>query len=120
MTEYESFPVWYFEDAMCNIMSLSLISKKYFVKFDSYDRGGVFKIHANHYVIEFLKHGKGLYCLDLAPIHESDGLCNTVNEQTFMIETIHQNYEGFTKKEIDKLMLFATFRGCWEPKSSRL
>ena len=42
MADYESFPVWYHKEAIFNMMSLSAVSKKYKVTFDSSDRGGVF------------------------------------------------------------------------------
>ena len=69
MEDYESFPLWYHEEAICNIILLCGKQKK--VTFDGSDRGGVFKVHTEHGPTKFVRHAKGLYDLNAKNNHST-------------------------------------------------
>ena len=56
----EAGKVWYSEKAITNILSLSMITKKFRVTFDSQE-GGTFILHRSEGNMSFKKHRDGLY-----------------------------------------------------------
>ena len=102
----------YDEDAIYNIMSLDVTSQKFWVTFDSNDRGGVFKVHNPRELVEFQKEQNGLYCLDTVVVKMMKDDTDSELEHNFMIEIICHNYEGYITKEIERAYMFCNSKGC--------
>ena len=66
--DYEFFKVWYYDNAICNVMSLDVMNQKYWVTFDSNDMGGVFKVHTPRGLVEFQKAQNGFCCIDVVMV----------------------------------------------------
>ena len=53
--------VWFHLKGIANIMSLKTLRNRHHVTYDSKDRGGVFKVHTDQGVVEFMPHQSGLH-----------------------------------------------------------
>ena len=93
--DFGDIKVYYDADGIANVLSLKDIGKRHMVTYNSFDRGGVFIVHTPTGVIEFAPTEKGLHVLDLTKVSHADVAAMLVN-------TIADNYEGFTKREVVK------------------
>ena len=76
------------------------------VTYDSKNRDGVFKVHTNQEVVEFIAHESGLHYLDLK---------NNEDAGVTLVTMIRENFEGYTKKQFDggiKAHCFQAMLGC--------
>ena len=87
--------VYYDEDGIANVLSLKAIAARHLVTYNSRDRGGVFIVHTPTGIIEFAPTEAGLHVLDLNTVPHTDVAAMLVN-------TVADNYEGFTKREVVK------------------
>ena len=87
--------VYYDEDGIANVLSLKSIAARHLVTYNSRDRGGVFIVHTPDGVLEFAPTPAGLHVLDLTKVPHTDVAAMLVN-------TVADNYEGYTKREVVK------------------
>jgi len=64
------------------------------VTYDSWDRDGVFQVHTPGGVVEFKSSPRGLPYLDLTDENSK--------ADYMLVNTVRENFEGFTKHEIEK------------------
>jgi hypothetical protein len=81
--------VWCSKDVIANILSLSNVKEKYPVKYDS-EGGNNFTVVKHDNDVVFEQSPAGLYYHD------------TGNRAFVMVNTIKENCEGFTRREVDK------------------
>ena len=84
--------VWYHTRGIANILSLKTMKKWHHVSYDSKDRDGVFKVFTKKGVVKFIPHESRLHYLDLEDQHES---------RVALVTTIRENFEGYTKYEVE-------------------
>ena len=89
---FRNFSVWYNPHGTTNILSLKTVTNHNLVTYKSNDRGGVFTIHTPKRNIKFIQHPCGLHYLDLT---------KTPFLHILMVMTMKENYEGYTKNQID-------------------
>ena len=81
---------------------------RYPVQYLPDNNGGSFVVMTKIGELKFLPHPNGLYCLDIeGMIKMNQSYSGKTNGRdspkiAFMVETVHRNYEGFTKKEVEK------------------
>ena len=81
--------VWFDERAITNVLSLKNVHKKFRVTYDGEDGSSVFTIHKpNKQIIDFIMHHDGLH-------YHHTGNC-----QLSMVNTMKQNEEGYSKRQI--------------------
>ncbi len=81
--------------SIANVLSLCTIKQKYRVMYDSKDgAGGTFIVHTKHGPVKFHPSEKGLHYHNTAD-EESNFNCMLVN-------TVRDNFEGYTKHDIAK------------------
>ncbi len=91
------------KDGITNVLSLFLHSKKHHITYDSHDCRGVFKVHTSGGLVEFKPTSHGLHALDL---HDNPNAAHILvtstypNEAHLHVNTVRENYEGFTPKQI--------------------
>jgi hypothetical protein len=104
MADLGSTPVYLNESGIANVLSLNELGKKHRILYDSWDRGGVFRVHSPMGVVEFAPTDKGLHALDLdADPHSATMLINMVsNPSGSPIATIRGNYKGYMKHDVAK------------------
>jgi hypothetical protein len=57
--------IYFDSNGIPNVLSLYRLAKKYHIKYDSKDQGGVFQVFTKRGVVEFKPTGKGLHVLNL-------------------------------------------------------
>jgi hypothetical protein len=80
--------------SIANVLSLHSIKQKHQVTYDSWDQDGVFQVHTPGGVVEFKSSPRGLHYLNLA---DEDSKI-----EYMLVNTVRENFEGFTKHEIEK------------------
>jgi len=102
--DFGDTPVYFDSRGIANVLSLYLLGQKFKVTYDSEDRGGVFKVFTKAGVVEFKPTKKGLHALDITDNPEAAYLL--VNDADIAydspVRTVRNNYEGFTKKQIQQ------------------
>ena len=92
--ELGSMTVKHNPHSIANVLSLHSIKQKHRVTYDSWDRDGVFQVHTTGGVVEFKPSPRGLHYLDRA---DEDSKI-----EYMLVNTVRENFEGFTKHEIEK------------------
>jgi hypothetical protein len=64
------------------------------VTYDSWDRGGVFQVHTQDGIAEFKPCERGLHYHDVSDDESNIGL--------MLVNTVRGNFEGYTRKEIER------------------
>ena len=80
---------WHLPDSIANILSQSELERHYRVTYDSWE--GYYVVHTEHGPIKFHKDENGLPFIELDDSEDSAAV--------LFVQTVHQKYEGFTKKE---------------------
>ncbi len=100
--DYGTMNVWYILDGIASIFSMNELEKKYLVTYDSWE--GYYVVHTANGEVRFHKDENGLPYIDLGESSEDavamlvqTGLDNAAHA---FVQTVRQNYEGYTKKEI--------------------
>ena len=88
-----SIEMWANPFEITNVVSIKLLIEKYLVIFDSINCVGVFKVETTNGTVEVLLHNNRLYYLDLA---------HGDNAEVMFITMVGKNYEGFSKKQVEK------------------
>ncbi len=100
--DYGTMNVWYIPDGIANIFSMNQLEKKYCITYDSWQ--GYYVVHTANGEVQFHKDKNGLPYIDLGELSEDAAamLVQTGSEDAAhaFIQTVRQNYEGYTKKEI--------------------
>ena len=89
---FGSTPVWYHPNGGNNILFLKNWNNKFHVRYDSKVNGRVFQVNTPGGTVEFKPQKKWLLYLDMNPIDKS---------AITLVTTVWDNFEGFTKKEIE-------------------
>ena len=120
VADFGSNEVYVNKDGIANVLSLFLLGKKHHITYDSHNHGGVFKVHTSEGLIEFKPTSKGLHALNLRAQPEaahllvtSSHISSTTSDNTpppmppapennhlHVVKTVRENYEGFTKKQV--------------------
>ena len=105
--DFGDTPVYFDSRGVANVLSLYQLGQKFKVTYDSTDRGGVFKVFTKAGVIEFTPTVKGLHAINLR--ENPDAAYLLVNDADLAfnspVQTIRRNYEGFTKKQVQRATL---------------
>jgi hypothetical protein len=104
--DFGDTPVYFDSCGVANVLSFYHPSQKFWVTYDSLDRGGVFQVHTTQGVVEFKPTSKGLHALNLKDnpegaymlVNDAD-LAFTLSHQT-PITTVRNNYKSYTKRQI--------------------
>ena len=100
--DYGSMNVWYIPDGIANIFSMNELEKKYRITYDSWE--GYYVVHTANGEVQFHKVKNGLPYIDMGELSEDAAamLVQTGSEDAAhaFVQTVRQNYEGYTKKEI--------------------
>ena len=122
VADFGTNEVYVNQDGIANVLSLFLLGKKHHITYDSHDRGGVFKVHTSQGIMEFKPTSKGLHALNLKDNPEAAHLLVTSShvsssatddssppvrlppsaDQLHVVTTVRDNYEGFTKKQVQR------------------
>jgi hypothetical protein len=105
MGKYGSINAWYIPEGIANIFSVHELEKKHRIAYDSWQ--GYYKVHMPSKPVRFYKDEQGLPYIDLlgreaavmllemaVAIESKDGHMN--------VQTVRENYEGYTKREVLK------------------
>jgi hypothetical protein len=106
--KYRGLNVWYIPDGIANIFSVHELQKMYCITYDSWDE--YYEVHMPKGPVQFYKDELGLPFIDLessggAAImlllqeQEAGETMETV-DRTLLVQTVQENFEGYTKKEI--------------------
>jgi hypothetical protein len=103
--DFGDTPVYFDARGIANVLSLYQLGQKFKVTYNSTDRGGVFKVFTQAGVVKFKPTPKGLHVLDLK--QNPDAAFLLVNDADLAygkspVPTVRQNYEGFTKRQIQQ------------------
>jgi len=111
--DFGDTPVYFDSRGIANVSSLYQLGQKFKVTYDSTDRGGVFKVFTKAGVIEFAPMVKGLHAINLR--ENTDAAYLLVNDADLAfhspVQTVHRNYEGFTKKQVQRATLARRIMG---------
>ena len=90
-----SHKFWIDPQGIANVISLRSLEKKYRVTYDSAVAGGAFVVHTDRGEIRFVR------CPDSGfPYVDLDD--HTVDVAAMLVQSVRGNYEGFTRREIEK------------------
>jgi len=103
--DFGDMPVYFDARGIANVLSLYQLGQKFKVIYDSTDHGGVFRVFTQVGVVKFKPSPKGLHVLNLKD--NPDAAFLLVNDADLAygkspVPTVHQNYEGFTKWQIQQ------------------
>jgi hypothetical protein len=104
-------PVYFDARGIANVLSLYRLGQKFRVTYDSPDHGGVFKVHTSQGIVEFSPTAKGLHALNLRDNPTAAYMLvnnttltsdHTPQDHYLHVENVRDNYDGFTKKQIER------------------
>jgi hypothetical protein len=103
--DFGDMPVYFDARGIANVLSLYQLGQKFKVTYDSTDCMGEFKVFTQAGVVEFKPTPKGLHVLNLKD--NPDAAFLLVNDADLAygkspVPTVRQNYEGFTKRQIQQ------------------
>jgi hypothetical protein len=100
--DYGSMIVWFIPQRIANIFSMNKLEKKYRITYGNWQDYNV--VHTAQEEVRYYKDKTGLPFIDLGKTSEDasamlvqTGLEDAVNA---FVQTVHQNYKGYTKKVI--------------------
>jgi hypothetical protein len=103
IADFGSNEVYLNQDGIANVLLLHLLAKKHHITYNSCDRGGVFKVQTTGVFLEFKPTNKGLHALNLSNNPKAAHVLVTStppNDDHLHVNTVRNNYEGFTKKQV--------------------
>lgn len=92
--ELGSMTVKHNPKSIANVLSLNSVKKKNRVTYDSWDRNGVFIVHTENGPVEFHPSERGL--------HFHDTASEDSNFEYMLVNTVRENFEGYTRYDIAK------------------
>ena len=104
--DFGDSPVYFDDRGITNVLSLYHLGKKFKITYDSMDRGGVFKVSTKQGVVA---RTNGLHALNLKThpkaafllINDADLLLSHPEEHQVHVATVRDNYENFSRKQIE-------------------
>jgi hypothetical protein len=107
VADFGHTPVFFDPRGIANVLSLYQLRQKFKVTYNSTDRGGVFKVFTQAGLVEFKPTEKGLHAINLR--ENPDAAYVLVNDAGLAspspINTVRNNFEGFTKKQVQRATL---------------
>ena len=115
--ELGGMTVHHIPNGIANVQSLKLVAEKHRVTYDSWDRNGVFKVHAKDGVAEFKPRERRLHYVDVSVVggaiqhmlmtaniseEEYDKEVESATKECMMVTTVWGHLEGYTRHEIEK------------------
>ncbi len=102
-------PVYFNSRGIANVLSLYCLGRKFRVNYDSADRDGAFQVHTKQGIVEFKPTPKGLHPLNLKDnpeasfllVNDADIQMPHVNHNQMHVNTVRENFDGFTCKQIE-------------------
>jgi hypothetical protein len=104
--QFGNTEVYLNRSGIANVLSLHKLGQKYDVTYNSNDRGGVFIVTTPRGVVEFHPSPNGLHFVDLkahpeaAVILAQVSVPSATQDHYVNVNTVRQNYEGFTKHQV--------------------
>jgi hypothetical protein len=102
MGDYGSMTAWFIPEGIANIFSMSKLEKRYCITYDSWE--GYFMVHTASREVQFYKDENGHPYINLEEFSKDIMvlLVLTASEEagTMLVQTVRQNYEGYTKRKI--------------------
>ena len=95
--KFEGFTVWYNPSSLVNILSLSLVTKQYYITIDSSIENALLVYISSEHAIKFFCYSPGLYYFDTSSINIPK-LRHAFN----FLNTAHNNKRYFGKRELRK------------------
>jgi hypothetical protein len=96
---------WLDRMGIANVISLKFLKAKYRVTYDSKSSGGSFVVHTQNGPIEFKRCPDTSFpYIDLDDVSQGD-------KGAMLVQTMRGNYEGFTKREVEKAREIRTLQG---------
>jgi hypothetical protein len=100
--DYGRMSVWYIPEGIADIFSMNELEKKHRITYDSWE--GYYVVHTQDGPVRFYKDENSLPYIDLEDSEQNTValLIQTGSEEaaTAFVQTMQQNYKGFTKKEV--------------------
>jgi hypothetical protein len=119
--DYGTMSVWFILEDIANKFSMNELEKKYRITYNSWE--GYYVVHTPNGPVKFYKDKNGLPYIDLEDLKEdAEALLMQMGSEeaaTAFIQTVQQNYEGFTKKEILQAKRQACHGTDWQPKQEQ-
>jgi hypothetical protein len=101
IADYGNNDVYINPDGITNVLSLYLLGQKHHITCDSKDCGSVFKVHTSKGLREFKPTSTCLHVLDLKEHPNAAHVLVTAAtppDAHLHVNTMHNNFNGFTKK----------------------
>jgi len=106
MGNYGRMKVWYIPDGITNIISMHELEKLYRIMYDSWE--GYYIVHTAQGQVHFHKDEQGLPYIDLEQsgrmaaimLMQNASQQSTEPEGVALVQTVRENYEGYTKREV--------------------
>jgi hypothetical protein len=96
---------WLDRMGIANVISLKSLEEKYRVTYDSKSSGGSFVVHTANGPVEFKRCPVTSFpYIDLDDVSQGD-------KGAMLVQTVRGNYEGFTKREVQKAREMRTLQG---------
>jgi hypothetical protein len=106
--KYRGLKVWYIPDGIVNIFSMHELEKMFCITYDSCD--GFYVVHTPKGHVQFYKDEQGLPYINLEQLSKAAVMllhwgqeateANDATKGTLLVQTVHGNFEGYTKSEI--------------------
>ena len=100
--KFGTMKVWYIPEGIANIFSMNELEKKYHITYDSWE--GYYVVHTQDGPVKFYKDENELPYIDLEDSEEHAAMLlvqmGLEEAATMFVQTVRQNYKGFTKKEV--------------------
>ena len=107
--DFGDTPVYFDDRGIANVLSLYRLGRKFKVTYDSTDREGVFQVHTKQGIVEFKPTAHGLHALNLKTnpeaafilVNDADLKLPQSPEHQVHVATVRENYNNFSRKQID-------------------
>jgi len=107
--DFGDTPVYFDDHGITNVLSLYSFDRKFKVTYNSMDRGGIFRVHTKHGVVEFKLTTNRLNALKLKTnpnaafllVNDADLQLPTPEGHPVHVATVRDNYDNFSRKQIE-------------------
>jgi hypothetical protein len=109
MGTYGKLKVWYLPGSIANIFLMHELEKLYRITYDSWE--GHYIVHTPQGAVKFYKDKQGLPYIDLEALTKAAVMLlqstqpeetTRIETATTLVQTVRENYEGYTKREVLK------------------
>jgi hypothetical protein len=105
---YGGIKVWYLPDGIANIFSMHKLERSNRITYDSWE--GYYVVYTPKEEVRLYKEEQGLPYIDLGESNSEATMMllqreiqeceETLDDEVSYIQTVHRNYEGYTKREV--------------------